>query len=318
MRDLYVNVNGGLGFNFALVRVIKAVEKKDSKVHFAVLSPYWDIFSAAGIDYYKPEEVRDFIFDAKEKKAEIITRRLYDSSRFIYKEVNYKNAWLELFGYKDDYITDEEYNELELEPIKVFPASASQLVEFQKLYTEKKFMLVQFCGGQSPLDAPIDGDWSKKKYDYEHEPLKRHYPVDKAKEFVKLFKEAHPDIELVQYALPNEPLIDGCQVYALPYMLYYIIASMPQCIGAVTIDSSLAHIITGQTKVVTIWGHSLPDSFGYSCNKNIIQKCRREDILYFTDLGPSGAKITYIEPDKLLDEVDEYFELKEKKEDKEE
>jgi hypothetical protein len=31
--------------------------------------------------------------------------------------------------------------------------------------------------------------------------------------------------------------------------------------------------------------------------------------LYFTDLGPSGAKITYIEPDELLNEVENYFEL---------
>lgn len=34
-------------------------------------------------------------------------------------------------------------------------------------------------------------------------------------------------------------------------------------------------------------------------NQNVIQKCRRDDILYFTQLGASGAKIDYIEPEKL-------------------
>ena len=42
-------------------------------------------------------------------------------------------------------------------------------------------------------------------------------------------------------------------------------------------------------------------------NKNIIQNCRRDDILYFSALGPSGARIDYIEPEKLLNEVDEYI-----------
>jgi hypothetical protein len=312
MKEIYVCVKGGLGMNFALARVIQAVQKKDDKVKFSVLSPYYDIFQAAGIDYYRPEEIRDFIFDAKEKKAEIVAHRIYDSSRFIFKELNYKNAWLEEFGYKDNYITDEEYNKLDLDVFKYFPGNVKLLEDFHKALDGKKFYLVQFAGGQSPLDAPVDGDWTKKPYDYEHEPLKRHYPKEKATEFVKLFKEAHPDIELVQYALPNEPIIDGCLCFALPYMMYYVISHEAE--GVIAIDSSLAHIATGQTKVVTIWGHSLPDSFGYSCNKNIIQKCRREDILYFTDLGPSGAKITYIEPDELLNEVEEYFELIEKEE----
>lgn len=312
MKEIYVQAKGGLGYNFALARVIKAVQNKDDKVKFSVLSPYYDIFQASGIDYYKPEEIRDFIFDAKEKDATIVAHRIYDSSRFILKEVNYKNAFLELFGYKDNYITDEEYNNLDLDVLKYFPNTANAIAEFDKALNGKKFFLVQFCGGQSPLEAPINGDWTKKPYNYELEPLKRHYPTEKATEFVRLFKEAHPDIELVQFALPNEPIIDGCLCFALPYMTYYLIAHEAE--GAITIDSSLAHIATGQTKVVTIWGHSLPDSFGYSCNKNIIQKCRRDDILYFTDLGPSGAKITYIEPDKLLDEVNDYFELIEKKE----
>lgn len=313
MKEIYVDVKGGLGMNLSLARVIQAVQKKDDKVKFSVLSPYYDVFESSGIDFYTPEQYRDFIFDAKEKKATIVEHRVYDIDRFIYKELNYKNAWLELFGYKDNYISDEEYNKLELTPL----AGSDVILEQFNKNIDKKFLLVQFSGGQSPLDVPADGDWAKKPYDAVHEPLQRHYPIEKAKEFVRLFKEAHPDVEIVQYALPNEPIADDVKVFAMPYMTYGLLAKHPNCIGAVTIDSSLAHMITGNTKVLTIWGHSLPDSFGYSCNKNIIQKCRREDILYFTALGPSGAKITYIEPDKLLNEVEEYFELIKKIKEKE-
>ena len=51
---------------------------------------------------------------------------------------------------------------------------------------------MQFEGGQSPLvQVPVkeDGtrDWSKVPTNYENEPLKRHYPFEKAQEFIKLF-----------------------------------------------------------------------------------------------------------------------------------
>ena len=51
----------------------------------------------------------------------------------------------------------------------------------------------------------------------------------------------------------------------------------------------------------------MPENFGYKCNKNVVQDCRRDDILYFTALGPSGAKVKYIEPDKLYKKVEDYF-----------
>ena len=170
-----------------------------------------------------------------------------------------------------------------------------------------KFILVQFAGGQSPLDLPQDGDWTKKPYDYENEPLKRHYPIDKAQKFVDEFKKANPDVAVIQYALPNEPQIDKCEHFVVPYLVYYTLSKSDRCLGAFTIDSSLAHLITGNTKVMTVWGHSLPEHFGYCCNKNVIQKCRRNDTLYFSLLGPSGAKIDYIEPEVAVKDFVEYI-----------
>ena len=36
-------------------------------------------------------------------------------------------------------------------------------------------------------------------------------------------------------------------------------------------------------------------------------ECRRDDILYFTALGPSAAKVKYIEPTDLEIEVNEHL-----------
>ena len=293
--------------NISLARVIQAIQRKSSDFEFAICSPYYDIFGAANIAYYRPEEIRDFIFDAKEVGAEIIENRIYDLSDFIYKKINYKEAWLKLFGIKLDFITDDEYNRLDLIPSSVSTSNDKAYEEVLKSLPTEKFMLVQFCGGQSPLDMPADGDWSKKIYDYEHEPLKRHYPTGYAQWFIEAMKSKHPDVSIIQYALPNEPYLEGCEHFVLPYLVYYMLSKNPNCVGAVTIDSSLAHLITGNTKVMTLWGHSLPKNFGYSCNKDVVQDCRRDEILYFTPLGPSGAKVKYIEPAKLVEMTEEYF-----------
>ena len=190
------------------------------------------------------------------------------------------------------------------------------------------FVIMQFSGGQSPLvNVPIgerkkeDGtkeqfqDWSKVPYNYENEPLKRHYPIDLAKKFVELFQAAHPKTAVILYQLPNEPYsFNNTFRFVLPYLTYYELAKLPECTGTVSIDSSLHHIIAGVTKSVVIWAHSLPLSFGYEYNKNVIQDCRRDDILYFSALGPSGAAVKYIKPEYLLKEVDDYlFNVKESK-----
>jgi ADP-heptose:LPS heptosyltransferase len=109
--------------------------------------------------------------------------------------------------------------------------------------------------------------------------------------------------------LPNEPVIRGANVLqtTVPYLVYNLLAKDDMCRGIVSIDSSLPHITAGLTKAVVIWAHSTDRSFGYDYNKNILQDCRRDDILYFTALGASGARVDYIKPQTLLKEVDEYL-----------
>lgn len=303
MKKFYVSLQGGLGFNFAFARLAKRLIEKGYEIK--VLSPYWDIFEGAGIPYYKDSEYRDFIFDAKNDDAEIINHRIYDMSDFIYKRLGYKEAWLKLLGLPEDTVSDVEYCHFEM-PNKSFTDTHQKVEEIMKAIHEqgyKDYILVQFWGGQSPLAVnQTGGDWSKLQYDYVNEPLKRHYPVDKAQEFVNLYHEKHPDTAIIEYTLPNEPKLENTLQFTVPYHVYYELSKNAK--QAITIDSSLQHIISGNCPVTVIWGHSLPENFGYKCNRNIIQKCRRDDILYFTALGASGARIEYIKPEELLFEAE--------------
>lgn len=315
MKTIYINSQGGLGFNLALSHIAKELKQTYDRV--CVLSPYFDVFeSCPYIDYvYKPHEIRDFIFDAKHDDAKLICERMYDSEDFIYKKVSYADAWRKAAGLKTKGDKSGMDIKAELYPLRKYPnlKGATELVLKEisdKGY--KNFIIVQFEGGQSPLvNVPRtqDGkaDWSKVPTNYENEPLKRHYPFEKAGAFIKLFQGAHPETAVVMYQLPNEHRYENTLMFELPYLAYYELAKNELCRGTVSIDSSLQHMVAGVTKSVVLWGHSLPLSFGYNYNKNIVQKCNRDDILYFSALGPSGARIDYIPPEELLKEVNEYL-----------
>lgn len=179
----------------------------------------------------------------------------------------------------------------------------------KNIYWEKLYPLIVDCVKSNVLKVNEKGepDWSKVPYNYDNEPLKRHYPIDLVNQFISLFRAAHPETAIILYQLPNEPAPDGVFRFTIPYLAYHVLARKDECVGVVTIDSSLQHLVAGLTKTLVIWGHSLPLSFGYDYNKNILQDCRRDDILYFSALGPSGAAIRYIKPDALLKEVDSYL-----------
>lgn len=314
-KKYFINVAMGTGANIALCSVLTQLKKEDPEYYFAVCSPYFDVFECckAVNAVYKPQEMRDFIFDAKAMDAEIVNHRLYDMDGFIKKHLNYDTAWRMLLHVETiseldkpmDVTSELDTNKFNLKAI------AEQIKSEIAKKGFNDFVIVQFSGGQSPLvQVPVvDGkqDWSKVPYDYQNEPLKRHYPIEKATEFLSLFHKEHPKTAVIAYQLPNEPTPAGDFIFKLtvPYLAYYELAK--DALGVIAIDSSLQHLVAGITKAVVIWGHSEPKSFGYSYNKNIVQDCRRDDILYFSALGPSGAKIDYIKPETLLKEVDDYF-----------
>lgn len=315
MKNIYINSQGGLGFNLALSHIAKELKQVYDKV--CILSPYFDIFEASPyVDYvYKPNEIRDFIFDAKHDDAKLICERMYDTEDFIYKKLSYADAWRKSAGLEVKGNVDGSDTKACLEPLTKYPNLKNyidNILQAVASSNKKNYVIMQFEGGQSPLvevprDAEGKADWGKVPTNYENEPLKRHYPFEKAQQFINLFTKSHPDTAIILYQLPNEHRYENTLSFEAPYLCYYELARNPMCKGTVSIDSSLQHLVAGVTKSVVIWGHSLPLSFGYNYNKNIVQRCNRDDILYFSALGPSGARIDYIEPKELLKEVNGYL-----------
>lgn len=324
MRKFYINVSGGEGLNIGLASFISYIKTNgddngNKDYQFYVCSPYHDIFSScpyvSGV--YKPQEIRDFIFDAKDNDGELVLHRIYDLDGFVKKQMNYSQAWAKLMNLP---FTDTEKGtkvKSILEPYAKYPTLTKQVDDILNLVKQNgfdNFVIAQWTGGQSALQQVPMGqngqpDWSKVPYDYENEPLRRHYPVEMAQKFVDLFAKKHPKTAIVLYQLPNEPRPDSNNlvVATIPYLSYYMLAQSKECLGTVSIDSSLQHLVAGVTKSVVIWAHSKPEAFGYSYNKNIEQKCRTDDLLYFSALGPSGARVEYLEPEALLKEVDNYI-----------
>jgi ADP-heptose:LPS heptosyltransferase len=326
MRKFYINVQGGTGLNIALASFISSVkDAHPGEYEFYVCSPYFDVFeSCPSVDgVYKPNELKDLIFDAEANGGELILHRLYDMDGFIKKQLNYSEAWAKLMNIEWEDTENGTTAKSLLNPSKKYPYLVQQIEQIKNAFKQrgfKDYIIVQFTGGQSPLvqvppkvvkneqgmETQVP-DWGRVPYNYDNEPLKRHYPIEKAQEFVDAFAAAHPETAILLFQLPNEPMPKNNSTFnfVVPYLAYYELAK--DAVGTVSIDSSLQHLVAGVTKSVVIWAHSKPKSFGYSYNKNIEQPCRTDDLLYFSALGPSGAKVNYISPNELLKEVDKHL-----------
>ena len=191
-----------------------------------------------------------------------------------------------------------EIKEFKVDSRDFFSKSMYLCKEFLK--TNKKIKILVGSYWNNSVASVKDLD---EPYDENNEPLQRHYPSPLAQEFINKFRENYPRTAIINYSLPNEPKYENTERYDIPYLTYIQLAKNNKCIGFVSIDSSLQHFLSGIKPGVVIWGHSLPEAFGYISNTNVIQKCRRDDILYMNLLGPSGAKIEYIKPEELLDIV---------------
>lgn len=320
-KNILVDVRGGTGKNFAFISIAK--ELKEKYEHVSVISPYSDIAaSSAYVDkVYNPNEVRSAIEDAGDDTL-IVIDHIYDTDAFIRKEISYQDAFRLACGLKTkDEKTGGTTAVSELNPTKTYPYLENQKNSILKSIKEngfEDFIIVQFTGSQSPLtqiptNEKGEPDWSKVPYNRQNTGLSRHYPKDLADEFIKLFRTAYPKTAIINYSLPNEYRFDGVFQFTTPYLAYYELAKLPECKGIVAIDSSLQHMVAGVTKAVVLWAHSLPDSFGYKYNRNIIQPCKRDGIKYFSALGPASNRVDYIKPEKLLEEVDSYLFNKETK-----
>jgi hypothetical protein len=158
----------------------------------------------------------------------------------------------------------------------------------------KKYILVQFSGGQSPLDYAGQ---------YYNNFFHRNYAPFLAQQVVNYLKEEYSDIIIIDCTLPNEPAYFNSIKCDLHWTAIHELLKGAE--GFVGIDSCLQHFSASTEKHgVVIWGSNKWTQFGYAHNTNLQfhMKKKWEDEK-FIDCDPRNSMI---DP-KLV--VDEYRKL---------
>lgn len=289
----FVMVNGGTGKSIMATAMMPLLKKKYEEVY--VCSPYADVFKCCSyVDEAfvpgMPNLYRDILLD---DDVELLCREPYNNSRFIKKEIHLFEAWAEEWGV-----------ELEEDPMDMHPI-LDNWAEFDpvlKSYNDKKggwgdFIIVQFCGGQSPL-TPKE---QVGQYNDHVEGIRRNYY--KGQEVINLLKEKYPSMQIIHYALPNEPTYDNAIKVELPYIVYR--KACQDAKAVITIDSSLQHLASGvNDKVIVLWGETAPEHFGYNGNVNMRVKGIKNTQPYFQPLGASPSRVPFVEPEEIIEAVD--------------
>ena len=295
-KKCVVTVEGGLGKNVMFTAMLKELAKKYEKIY--VLSPYFDVFKACPYvtDAFPMGQVSTLYQQlCLSDDCDVLWKEPYTNQKFIKKQIHLFDAWAEELGITlsqkamDMVPQISRYTEL--------PLVKTQTEELLKQLNGQKFILIQLCGGQSPLAPQLDKDGKLIPYNDHNEGLKRNYY--RGQELVDLLKKTYPEHRILHFALPNEPSYEGADKVQAPYLVFHELCKHAD--KGVCTDSSLQHLATGVCKDVTvIWGETRPEHFGYACNKNICAKNVMNSQPYFRPLGASPAFVDFPTPEEVL------------------
>lgn len=296
-----INVDGGLGKNVMLTALMPIIKTKYDEIY--VISPYFDVFKACSYvtDAFPPMQGTLYQELGLAEDCDILCAEPYNNRKFIKKQVHLFQAWLEEMQIE----IPENFNPMELKPVldkipEEFP-QIKQLVD-TRIDEIKKFIIVQFCGGQSPLSPQLDNNGNPIGYNDHQEGIKRNY--FKGQELINLLRKEYPDTAIIHYALPNEPSYEGTVKLELPYLGYHLMAEKAEKV--VCTDSSLQHLSTGACNNVTvIWGETRPEHFGWNSNKNICAKNVLNSQPYFKPFGCSPSIVNFPKPEEVMKVINE-------------
>ena len=290
-----INVDGGLGKNVMLTALMPILASKYEEIY--VISPYVDVFKACSYvtAAFEPGPQCATLYQelVLDEDTNVLWKEPYSNQRFIKKQCHLFEAWLEEFG-----IADQDVSTLVpvVDKVRETFTNVAKTVD-QKVEELGKFILVQFCGGQSPLGPQVDQAGNAIPYNDQQEYIKRNFY--KGQELINRLRETYPDAKIIHYALPNEPTYEGAEKLKLPYIAYRLLAE--RAFKVVCTDSSLQHLATGVCNdVIVIWGETRPEHFGYSCNKNITAKRVLNSQPYFKPMGASPSIVKMPTVDEVM------------------
>ena len=295
-KKCVVTVEGGLGKNVMFTAMLKELAKKYEKIY--VLSPYFDVFKACPYvtDAFPMGQVSTLYQQlCLSDDCDVLWKEPYTNQKFIKKQVHLFDAWAEELGIT---LSQKAMDMVpEISKYTELPLVKAQTEELLKQLNGQKFILIQLCGGQSPLAPQLDKDGKLIPYNDHNEGLKRNYY--RGQELVDLLKKTYTEHRILHFALPNEPSYEGADKVQAPYLVFHELCKHADKV--VCTDSSLQHLATGVCKDVTvIWGETRPEHFGYSCNKNICAKNVMNSQPYFRPLGASPAFVDFPTPEEVL------------------
>lgn len=293
-KKCLVTVEGGMGKNVMFTAILPELKKKYEEIY--VVSPYYDIFKSCSLvtdafPFGQGTLYQELVLDPE---IDILWKEPYSNQRFIKKQCHLFDAWAEELGITLTKKADEYIPNLDI--IRdAFPAVVG---EADRIAEElgNKFIIVQFCGGQSPLSTR-DEKGNLIGYNDHQEAIKRNYY--KGAELIRLLKKEYPEHKILHYALPNEPAFEGTVKVEVPYLTYVLLAGKADKV--VCTDSSLQHLATGHCRDITvIWGETRPEHFGYKQNRNICAEHVFNSQPYFKPLGMSPSIVKMPEPEEII------------------
>jgi len=286
-----LTVEGGVGKNVMLTSILPELAKYYEELY--LVSPYIDVFNSCSVvtkafPMQGGSLYQELVLD---DECDVLWKEPYSNGNFIKKKHHLFDAWAQEYN-----ITLSkpamDYTPI-LDKIEACMPNIDTVVADVKKQLGK-FIIVQFCGGQSPI-APMQG-----VYNDNIEPIHRNY--HQGQELINALKKAYPNTSILHYALQNEPSYEGAIKMQIPFVAYHELAKYATKI--VCTDSSLQHITTGVGADVTvIWGETRPEHFGYNCNKNICAKNVINSQPYFKPLGVSPSIVRMPSVSDVMDVV---------------
>ena len=163
----------------------------------------------------------------------------------------------------------------------------------------RKYILVQFSGGQSPLT--YNGQYNNINPNRNYQPFL-------AQQLINMLLEEYKDTTIINCVLPNEPHFNGTIRCDLHWSEIHEMLKGAE--GFISIDSCLQHFSASAEKHgVVIWGSTRWTQFGYSHNKNLQFHMKDEWIEEkFIDSDPRNNMVDsrrVIDTFKKLDRIDQ-------------
>jgi len=281
MLNTYI-IEGGIGKCLAFSSIIELLVEKN-KEQIQIYTPYHEVFG-------NNPNVK-WVFDST--TIPLGDKRILESDNIIYCEP-YKTNFIkgeEHIIERYCKLTGVDYNE-KLRP-RMFTDHIKENVDklIDELNINKRYMFVQFTGGQPPSNNNIDN------VPYSSTDIGRNYSYWLAQTVVDKLKQDDPERTIIHFGFPNEPKYNGAEMLKGSFAFWHELLKGAE--GFIGIDSSLNHMAaSARVKGVVVWGSTRFNQFGYSENTNI--NCYMQDVWNENKFNSQDPRNSMVDPDKIV------------------